>query len=235
MEKVLKSQFGLEALILHDGMNHTLSQFLPNYDHAPPEYSLHTACYLVTSPDSQTNDAHLLRSHQGLFAAKDDAISYRQVIDPSSWILTHSQRLQFGKTMRVLALRPSFHLTELAPLVTPTVTCSTLKDICTCVKSDCHNAKEISNEEKLKKLNEFLALKDHGQYHLISSRGYMYPNLLFRALKAVLAPTHVPGRFQYRVAKQPSVHGVKAYVEYGRGQNDQIGSSSDHCDHQKKS
>jgi hypothetical protein len=212
MEQILKSQFGLEALILHEGLSYTLSQFLPNYDNPALEYSFHTTCYLVISPDSGRNDAFQFRCHQGLFAAKDDAISYRQVIDPSSWVLTQSQRLQFGRTMRILALRPSFHMTELAPLVTPTVKCPALKDICTCLKSNCHNAKQISNEEKIKKLNQFLALKDHGQYHHIFNKEFKCSNFIFRALKAVLAATHVPSRFQYRVAKQPSVLGVTGYV-----------------------
>lgn len=157
--QMLKSYFGLEALILQEGMSGRMRSFLPDFEDLA-EAGYNTVCYLVLSHEDQSENTHLSRS-QDLFAEDADDVSFRQVIDPSSWLLSGSQRLQFGRALRTLGLEPHYHLTEMESLVSPTIKDHALKEICACPRPDCHIEK-IPNETKIEKLNQYLTEKNRG-------------------------------------------------------------------------
>ncbi|KAF2790216.1 hypothetical protein K505DRAFT_377681 [Melanomma pulvis-pyrius CBS 109.77] len=176
---MLKSYFGLEALILQEGMSDCMRSFLPDSEKLA-EAQYYTVCYLVLSNEDDSKNTHLSKS-QNLFAELEDDLSFRQVIDPSSWLLSDSQRLQFSKALRTLGLEPHYHLTEIESLVSPTIKDHALKAICACSRRDCH-IKNIPKKKKRENLYYYLAEKNR------ELARQSWPQLMCLAASTIVTP-----------------------------------------------
>ncbi|KAF2497858.1 hypothetical protein BU16DRAFT_559584 [Lophium mytilinum] len=113
-DEILKSEFGLEALIF----SHEIDRKLNMGGHVASSTRYHTTtCYLIL-PARLSRDIIRHREHtpespecaQGLFNQRwGDTISNTlssSVIDPSSLSITAEQRSRFGKVRRLLGLKP---------------------------------------------------------------------------------------------------------------------------------
>jgi hypothetical protein len=148
-----------------------MTTFLPNtqcMDIQREEEMQYTICLLVPASKSSgkavagnTKDAYV----QPQFADPDDYITFRQTIMPSSVDLSKKQRLQFARAMRILALRPYFHLTEMQKVITPAIRDSDLLEICACSSPTCSCDKNLNLCEKILRLERYLAKKNTGKWH----------------------------------------------------------------------
>lgn len=82
--------------------------------------------------------------------------------------------------MRILSLQPHYQMTKLYSLIELAIIEQALKHVCSCERSNCHNANNESIETKVEKLNHFLAAKYQGQYHLFFIKTQLFPH--FRPL-----------------------------------------------------
>jgi len=104
-----------------------MTKFMPYAQCVDLEFedAQYTKCLLVpaSQPPSKAvaENTKAAYAHQQ-FAKPDDNISFRQTIMPSSVVLSEKQRLQFTRAMRILDLRPHFHLTEMEKAMTPAIT-----------------------------------------------------------------------------------------------------------------
>jgi hypothetical protein len=169
--KVLKSHFGLEAVILHEILGGPLNDFLLTLDfwiHAQGAVGngAYTLCYLTLATDSAGK--HIVggrtapEKHQQ-FGQQGDHKAFQQVIDPSLLALSENQRLRFKKAMRMLGISPHYHLSELEPHVQHPIEDEDLADLCMCSKSDCDTSPDIHPWDKAYHVECYLEEKSKGR------------------------------------------------------------------------
>lgn len=148
-----------------------MTEFLPYVQCVDMEFenAQYTICLLVpaSQPPSKTvaGNTKAAYAHQQ-FTVPDDDISFRQTIMPSSVVLSENQRLQFARAMRILDLRPHFHLTEMENTITPAIEDNDLLGVCACCRGICPCDKNVNLGEKNLRLEQYLAKKNNGKWHL---------------------------------------------------------------------
>ena len=163
--KMLKKHFGLQANILHEVLSNKLHNFLPNtYDMA--ECSYYTTCFLGlpsafesdhTSPGRMAPDQH------DLYLQKENHLAFHQIIDLSKVNITEKQRLLFARALRILGLKPFFHMSELEALLTPTITDEALRAINDGHMAGCPKPPRVTQAKKMELLRDYMQAKNSGK------------------------------------------------------------------------
>ncbi|KAF2872997.1 hypothetical protein BDV95DRAFT_617753 [Massariosphaeria phaeospora] len=166
---LLKSHFGLEAIILHERLSPQLARFLPETGRHYDYESYYTLCYLALAADSKkqdvTSEPKDSQLHE-LFAPQEDHNAYRRVIAPSSLDLSERQRSRFARAMRILDLKPHYHLSELEPHVQQPIKDTVLLDMCSCKLNACPSKDcgtsptDASIQAQARKLNQYISRKN---------------------------------------------------------------------------
>ncbi|KAH7399003.1 hypothetical protein DE146DRAFT_514899 [Phaeosphaeria sp. MPI-PUGE-AT-0046c] len=117
--KLLKSHFGLEAIIQHEVLSSDLESFLPY----PPGYghcAYYTSCFLALPSPAQVEglSAGRLATHRnGSYLSTDNHLAYQKIIQPYELAITAEQKLRFARAMRVLGVDPYYPITELELII----------------------------------------------------------------------------------------------------------------------
>jgi len=86
-----------------------------------------------------------------------------QVLDLSQLNITEEQRLRFARAMRVLDLKPHYHLTELEELLNPSNTDESFWAMCHLPLTGCPKPGPAKRGEKKKRLAKYLQAKNEGK------------------------------------------------------------------------
>ncbi|KAF2114650.1 hypothetical protein BDV96DRAFT_647345 [Lophiotrema nucula] len=182
LNQLLQTLFGLDAMINHEIMSKDLTFFLPDsyregFDIDVP--CCNTICYLV--PASGRNVPKY--DNPSLGVGRE---AYRSTISLPMLALTDSLQSRFTAVMRVLDLRPHYHLTDLSDLVMPSVDKS-IHDICMNELPGCPypdtshwSVKAGKLEGFLKEQNRKLAEQTWPQFMIISASQAVIPNACMR-------------------------------------------------------
>jgi hypothetical protein len=161
---LLKSQFGLEAVIFHERLADDYLEFLPDTSERVGE-AYYTISFLIPSSSVPSHSADYGittgYTHQQFIHPASQRV-FRQVVDASSLVLSEALQVRFAKAMRVLHLPPHFHMSQLEPLVTPITQDSALLEICNCTRRECPCTSDLENYEKEEKFEEYLAARNKG-------------------------------------------------------------------------
>ncbi|KAH7090449.1 hypothetical protein FB567DRAFT_589847 [Paraphoma chrysanthemicola] len=145
---ILRTHFGLDAVILHESLSDKLRKFLPdNFGPSMGHYS--TTCFLTLAPMDE----------KGPFLPEDNHLAYYKPIDVSAVHLTEGQNIRFARAIRELDLKPHFHLSELEELIKPTNSDKALWNICDRQIAGCPKPSEAKRRDKRKLLREYLNKK----------------------------------------------------------------------------
>jgi hypothetical protein len=148
-----------------------MTEFLPDAQYVDLEFedAQYTICLLVpaSQPPSKAvaGNKKTAYAHQQ-FADPNDDISFRQTVMPSSVVLSKKQQLQFARAMRILDLRPHFHLTDMEKVMTPAIKDGDLLGICACSRQICPCDKKVNLDEKILRLGQYLTNKNSGKCYL---------------------------------------------------------------------
>lgn len=120
--QLLKTHFGIEAVVHHEVMSENLVSLLPDIS-GYSEISYYTSCFLSISPPqsaSKPNFRGRAAQHRNAAYLKNkNHLAFREIIKPTQLSISDQQKLRFAKAMRVLGLHPYYHLTELDALLSP--------------------------------------------------------------------------------------------------------------------
>lgn len=172
--QLLKTHFGLEAIITHENLSDAMHDWLPNSGN-DRERSYYTRCYLtpafVRSNKGIINSGRQNSYTNALFRKFRDHTAFCQVVDPSRLLLSENERLRFPKAMRCLGLDPCYHLSELEPHVIHPIQDELLMDICSCHKLDCPASPVHDPMDKAYFVASYLENKSKGELKYIKKRG----------------------------------------------------------------
>jgi hypothetical protein len=137
--QILKTHFGLEAMILHEVLSPAMYEFLPNTNNEG-DYVYYTACYLalpgMVRGTESTNDGKPA-PNSGLFEGCGVHTAFSETLEPSLLSISDKQRCQFVQAMKRLNIEPCYHLSRLEPHIIHPVEDEDIMDICSCRKRDC--------------------------------------------------------------------------------------------------
>lgn len=97
------------------------------------------------------------------FLNVDNHLAFCQIIDLSELGITEKEKLRFARIMRILDLKPAFHITELETLIDPSTQDSELWEICNAQLKDCPRPTYASTETKKILLMKYLEKKGRGK------------------------------------------------------------------------
>jgi hypothetical protein len=150
-------------------MGENLTAFLPdNGDDVTPNF--YTTSFLVPS-SSVPKYSPFCGYEQGythqMFIHPENQQMFRQVINPSIFLLSAKMKNQFGRAMRILDVWPYFHLSLLNSLVTLPIRDKTLSKICGCARNDepgdgCNCLHKGSRWDRAELLDEYLDARHKG-------------------------------------------------------------------------
>lgn len=161
---------------MHETISSRLARFLPD-TYGPSSTSYYTSCFVTlpsktvaeTTPGSRT-EAH--RNHA--FLKGDCHLAFNQRIDISSLGISEQQKEAFARILRILDMRPSFHLNELESSLVPSTNDSALWNICDAQLEGCPEVSPVSLEKKKSRLKRYLERKNNGMatltFHYFASR-----------------------------------------------------------------
>jgi hypothetical protein len=194
MMQALKSQFGLEAIILHEKLSEAMHDFLPNSSDIE-EHTYYTVCYLTlsnTQSDSNIDGGSAINTQ---YESGEVHTSFRQTLEPSMLSISEKQRFRFFRAMKQLMIKPHYHLSELEPHVIHPMK-DDLADICSCREIDCPGeAFDIHSWDRPYCLESAIEQKSEGKPHTLTYHGSctVYLLRLDRTCQGVMAET-VPSR-----------------------------------------
>ncbi|KAH3945980.1 hypothetical protein HBH98_108880 [Parastagonospora nodorum] len=142
MSKILKAQFGLEAVVYHEILSEQMYDFLPNHQ-TSEEHAYYTVCYLTLPQESASSTFASSASADSQDQHVESNIvhtAFRQIIDPSTLIISEQQRFRFTRALKKLNLKPHYHLSEMEPLIVHPIQDENLACLCSCRDGDCPGA-----------------------------------------------------------------------------------------------
>ena len=170
--QILKTQFGLDVVLLHEAFSENLVQFLPDV-FGPSYASLDTAGFLTLATQSQPSPVSQARAEtdkNGAFFKDGNHLAFHKTINLSDLSITEEQKLRFSRAMRILELKPYFHITELEDLIKPTNTADkSLWECCHRPLEGCPKPTAEARRVKRKKLEKYLQGKNEGKSALLIS------------------------------------------------------------------
>ncbi|KAF1851796.1 uncharacterized protein K460DRAFT_41392 [Cucurbitaria berberidis CBS 394.84] len=134
LNNILRTHFGVEAIVLHEVLSGNVQSFLPE-DTFQGDCIYYTSCFLALTQDMETESKSHGRTSthkNNLFLKPGNHLAFHQVLDPARFNLTEDQRLRFTRAMRTLDLQPYYHLSELETIVTSATQDDALWAICDC-------------------------------------------------------------------------------------------------------
>jgi hypothetical protein len=161
---MLRTRFGLELHIQHEILTSNLETFLA--ESRKDVYPYYTSAFMTLPVDNvnKKNSSRIKAStNNQSYLPEGNHLGFRQTIHPSTLNLSEEQRQRFVKAMRVLALSPYYHLTELASLLSPMNNDASLWEICDYQLKDYPAPARIPQSEKEKKLKPYMKAKNRGQ------------------------------------------------------------------------
>ncbi|XPS72360.1 hypothetical protein M3J09_004525 [Ascochyta lentis] len=161
-----------------------MQTFLPGYNDA---VTYNTACFLtLASPkdDELVPHSRTARQANGQFLKSGNSLAFYQKLGPTQLEITEEQRTRFARALRVLNLRPHFHLSELERCIDSSTKDARLWEIGDVQIKDCPAPNpKMRLWKKKKKLQQYLQQKDE------EVAKDSWPQLMHIATSSVVGPT----------------------------------------------
>jgi hypothetical protein len=160
---MLKTHFGVETLVLHEVLSDNLQTFLP-FESSYSDCSYYTSSFLALAKEFQTPTQGRGSAEQtGVFLKSDNHLAFHQIIDPTLLILTEKQRLRFARALRILGLKPHYHLSELEANINPSTQDDAFWAICHQQLERCPAPLQTTEGTKKHALQEYIHSRNKGK------------------------------------------------------------------------
>lgn len=151
--------------MLHEQFSYLLKQFLPD-TYGPDGPSYYTSCFLTLPEHSPVDAASRGRTKEhtnNVFLNSDNHLAFHRKIDLTSFDISDQQKSAFARTLHILDLRPSFHMTELEASLAPSTVDKALWKISDRQLLGCPKISSASLDTKKWRLKQYLKRQDKGE------------------------------------------------------------------------